>query len=297
MSLDATSASAVKAKPHASCFGGWRLPPLVERIVSVVRSTRIRSKRILAGNPLFFWRRERTTRHDTVDISEALNELSRGTVLAEKCVIGRRTWTLWLSRYRLSGRGSDADLHVRRAVNISSGDRVFLHFYDDLASLMAAEAHHGSASSAGTCRCVCSFVRGSRLDSRRRSRWINTVCDVTDCPPFLVFEGGDYTFDQWIAQSNRQFDERRYAMREVSLRHRRDSPENSLDAAADPRSLGGRPRTGSSDRQSESQQNRVVLGRARLETARLVREQRPAARETDADAWRRPIHRTRDRSL
>ena len=49
------------------------------------------------------------------------------------------------------------------------------------------------------------------------------MSEVADCPPFLVFEGGDYTFDLWIAQSNRLFDERRYAMCEVS-RHRRDRP-------------------------------------------------------------------------
>ena len=53
------------------------------------------------------------------------------------------------------------------------------------------------------------------------------MCDAADCPPFLVFEGGDYTFDQWIAHSNRLFDERRYAMREVS-RHRWDRSKRTV---------------------------------------------------------------------
>ena len=98
MSLDGTSAPAVEPKLRASCFGAWHLPPLIERIVSAVRSARMRSKRILAGNPMFFWKREKPTPHDTVDISEAVNELRRGTILAEKCVIGMGTrWSLCLA--------------------------------------------------------------------------------------------------------------------------------------------------------------------------------------------------------
>ena len=70
----------------------------------------------------------------------------------------------WMSRYRL-GPQTEADPSVRQAVNISSGHRVFLHFYEDLDSLMAAEAYHGSAASTRICRRVRLYDLPSRPSS------------------------------------------------------------------------------------------------------------------------------------
>ena len=92
MSPDAISATGVEPKLRFSCFGARHLSPRFERIASAVRSARIRSKRILAGNPLSFCPRQRPAPRDVVDVSEALNALKRGTVLAEKCAFGWGPW-------------------------------------------------------------------------------------------------------------------------------------------------------------------------------------------------------------
>ena len=46
-------------------------------------------------------------------------------------------------------------------------------------------------------------------------RWIQTVGPSADDLAYLAFEGGDYTFDQWLARPGRPFAEKRRALGKV----------------------------------------------------------------------------------
>ena len=46
-------------------------------------------------------------------------------------------------------------------------------------------------------------------------RWIETVGPSANDLPFLVFEGGDYTFDHWLARPGRPFAEKKRALGKV----------------------------------------------------------------------------------
>ncbi len=58
-------------------------------------------------------------------------------------------------------------------------------------------------------------------------RWIETVGPSADDLPFLVFEGGDYAFDQWLARPGRPFAEKKCALGKV-LTHPLDRPLEGL---------------------------------------------------------------------